>query len=351
MQAKLIFKNGPTFIGKSFGAKRASAGEIVFTTGMVGYPESLTDSSYKGQILIFSYPLIGNYGVPLKKFWESQAIKASGIIVSSYIDTPSHKGSQRTLAKWLKKEGIPGLEIQDTRELVQYIRERGTPLGKIIFSTDVPFFDPNESNLVADVSTKKMYKEIPKSKIKQRVVLIDCGEKTNTRRHLLRRGIEVTTVPWDFDVANSDLQFNGVVISNGPGDPKMVKKTIKNVAKLMDKKTPILGICLGNQILALAAGGDTYKLKFGHRGQNQPAILDGTQKCFLTTQNHGFAISKIPVGFKKWFTNANDNSNEGIIHTKYPFMSTQFHPEVNPGPMDTEWVFDYFIEQMGKAHL
>ncbi|MDO8583135.1 MAG: glutamine-hydrolyzing carbamoyl-phosphate synthase small subunit [bacterium] len=344
---KLILEDGSIFEGKSFGAEKAMAGEVVFSTGMTGYPESLTDPSYKGQILILTYPLIGNYGVPDKKYLESDGIKVSGLIVSNYIDTPSHFQSKKTLGQWLKEENIPALEIADTRFLTQKIRVKGTMLGKIIFNSEqsrrIEFYNPDKENLVAHVSTQKITKV---GKGKKKVLLIDCGAKQNILRCLVKRNVEVTVAPWDFDPTASKTKFDGIVISNGPGDPKKADKTILNIKKALEQKIPILGVCLGNQLLALAAGGDTQKLKFGHRSQNQPCLLEGSDRCYITTQNHGFAINKIPTGFRAWFTNANDGSNEGIIHNKLPFMSVQFHPEATPGPVDTEWIFDYFLEKI-----
>ena len=343
MNAKLILKDGEIFEGQSFGYEEARSGELVFSTGMVGYPESLTDPSYEGQILVSTYPIIGSYGVPDKKFWESDRIHVSGLIVSQYIDTPSHFQSKMTLSQWLKNEKIPALEIKDTRFLTQKLRDGGAQLAKIIFNKDIDFDDPNKKNLVAIVSTPGVSKE---GKGTKNIVIIDCGNKRNITRSLLNRVVKVIIVPWDFDIFLLKEKFDGVLISNGPGDPKMCQPTIETVKKVMAKKIPLLGICLGNQILALASGGDTYKMKFGHRGQNQPCEMVGTKKCFLTTQNHGFAIGKIPTGFKPWFINANDKTNEGIIHEKLPFMSVQFHPEACPGPVDTEWVFDYFLEKL-----
>lgn len=373
MKGQLILEDGSKFEGISFGADTPMAGEVVFATGMVGYPESFTDPSYKGQILILTYPIIGNYGVFDKTYWESDHIQISGLIVSDYIDTPSHFLSQETLASWLKKEKIPALQIKDTRLLTQKIRTKGVMLGKIIFDKDIAQYDPNTENIVEQVSTKKPYSQTPddtsKVDTKKTVLLIDCGAKRNIQRCLLKRGVNVITVPSDFDpfdttqghsersrtndpftdvISNEvrDLKFDAIVISNGPGDPKMAIKTIATVKKALERKIPILGVCLGNQILALAAGGDTYKLKFGHRSQNQPALLVGTKKCYITTQNHGFAVGVMPKGFKPWFINANDQSNEGIIHETLPFMSVQFHPEANAGPTDTEWLFDYFLERI-----
>jgi carbamoyl-phosphate synthase small subunit len=343
MVGKLILKDGMVYEGKSFGAEKSVSGEVVFATGMVGYPESLTDPSFRGQILVYTYPLIGNYGVPDKKFWESSKIQVSGLIVCNYNDTPSHYSSRQTLAAWLKKEKIPALEIKDTRALALKLRTQGVMLGKISFDKDQSDFeDPNTRNLVAEVSTKKSYII---GKGKKTVALIDCGTKFNIARSLAKRGLKVIVVPWDFNPLKLKNKLSGVIISNGPGDPQMAQETIENVKKMMAKQLPILGICLGNQILALAAGGNTYKLKFGHRGQNQPAVLSGTKKAILTTQNHGFAVGKIPAGFKEWFYNANDNTNEGIIHKTLPFMSVQFHPEATPGPTDADWIFDEFLKK------
>jgi len=345
MLGELIFKNGATFEGKSFGYEGSIAGEVVFSTGMVGYPQAITDPSFAGQILVMTYPLIGNYGVPHPSQWESDRIYISGLIVSNYIDTPSHFESKKTLSTWLQDEKIPALEIKDTRLLTQMLRDNGSQLGKIILEKDIAFYDPNKENLVSQVSPKKITKE---GTGKKTIILIDCGTKRNVKRCLLKRNITLITAPWDCDIfaKENDLQFNGLIVSNGPGDPKTVNKTIQTVKTALEHKIPTLGICLGNQLLALAAGGNTYKLKFGHRGQNQPCILENNKRCFITTQNHGFAVGAIPKEFSPWFVNANDGSNEGIIHNKLPFMSVQFHPESTPGPMDTEWIFDYFLERI-----
>lgn len=338
--AQLILKDGTKIAGKSFGWEVGAAGEVVFCTGMVGYPESLTDPSYYGQILVLTYPLIGNYGVPEKKYWESGKIQASGLIVNQYIDTPSHWQSRQSLSNWLKQEKVPALEISDTRLLTQSIRQTGTILGKIEFGRPVNWYNPDEDNLTGKVSTKKAYTA---GQGKKTVAVIDCGVKQNIIRGLVKRGVKVSVLPWDTDLK---LKYDGILISNGPGDPKKAGKTIASVKQALKGNKPILGICLGNQILALAAGGETYKLKFGHRGQNQPCSLVGMEKCFLTTQNHSFAVGKMPVGFKPWFMNINDQTNEGIIHKSKPWMAVQFHPEACPGPTDTEWIFDKFVNSL-----
>jgi carbamoyl-phosphate synthase small subunit len=352
MIAKLILKDGTQYQGLSFGSKKPVSGELVFATGMVGYPESLTDPSYAGQILVLTYPLQGNYGVPEKKYWESGKIQVAGLIVSDYINTPSHHTSKMTLSQWLRKEGIPALEIKDTRLLAKIIRQEGAMLAKITPTLSPPyqggdeegvveFTDPNKRNLVAEVSTKRVKKA---GKGKKHLVLYDLGAKRNIARELVQRNFKVTTVPWNHDIFTNQTKYNGIVISNGPGNPKMAHDTIQIIRRALAKKIPIVGICLGNQILTLAARGDTYKLKFGHRGQNQPVNLAGTDQSYLTTQNHGFAVKRVPKNFRTWFINANDGTNEGIIHKKLPVMSVQFHPEATPGPTDTAWIFDYFLK-------
>lgn len=346
MKNKLILKDGTEYEAENFGAEVSVSGEVVFATGMVGYPEALTDPSFRGQILILTYPLIGNYGVPSKDFWESGKIQVSGLVVCNYIDSPSHHSSLENLATWFKREKVPLFRIKDTRGLTQKLRNTGVMQGKMIAGDNpVMFEDPNIKNLAALVSTKEIlhFEKNPSGdrRSNHTVVLLDCGVKRNIVRSLIDRGLKIAVVPWDTDVTKLNFAFSAVVISNGPGDPTKAKKTINNVKKIIAKKIPILGICLGNQILGLAMGGSTYKLKFGHRSQNQPVVESGTDKCYLTTQNHGFALKKIPSGFKEWFFNANDKTNEGIIHENLPFMSVQFHPESSPGPLDTEWCFRY----------
>ena len=341
MNGILNLKDGTKIEGKSFGSEQSSSGEVVFSTGMVGYPEAITDPSYKGQILVLTYPLIGNYGVPPRKYWESEKIQISGLIVSTYVDTPSHHQSVITLSQWLKNEKIPALEIKDTRFLTQEIRTKGSMLGKMIFKKDVEWFDPDKENLVERVSIKKP-RTFGKGRIK--IAIIDCGGKHNVIREFVKRKVQVTEFPWNYDFFSEKRDFDAILISNGPGNPKRVTAPIQLVQKALSKKIPVMGICMGNQLLTLAADGDTAKLKYGHRSQNQPCILEGTDKCFLTTQNHGYVVSKIPKGFKTWFRNVNDDTNEGIYHEKYPFMSVQFHPEASPGPEDTDWIFDKFLK-------
>lgn len=341
----LILEDGTRFEGTSFGSDAPIGGEVVFCTGMVGYPEAITDASYTGQILIMTYPIIGNYGVPESSFWEDDHIHISGLIVSNYIDTPSHVQSTMNLGAWLRREGIPALEIKDTRRLTQHIRTHGTMLGKIVFDEDISFYDPDLENLVARVSTDEVHEQ---GTGETTIALIDCGTKRNITRSLLARGVRVITVPWDYDLfaPDVDFSFDGILVSNGPGNPKLATTTIETLRTAMARRVPLMGICLGHQLLALAAGGDTYKLKFGHRSQNQPCLLQESKRCYITTQNHSFAVGTLPEGFKPWFVNANDGSNEGILHEELPFFSVQFHPESMPGPIDTDWLFDYFLERV-----
>lgn len=356
-EAKLVLQDGTVFSGKSFGAEVSVPGEVVFNTGMVGYPESLTDPSYKGQILVLTYPLIGNYGVPgssrdehgLPLHFESGKIQAEGLVVADYSFDYSHYTAAKSLSQWLKEENKPAIFGIDTRQLTKKLREKGVMLGKIVVDgcADVGFEDPNIRNLVADVSVNE--KIIYNSNGKRKILLIDGGVKLNIIRSLINRGCRVIRVPWDYDfLADKKLDFDGIVISNGPGDPKMCTAAIKNVAAAMEKEIPIFGICLGNQILALAAGGDTYKLKYGHRSQNQPCIDKTTGRCYITTQNHGFAVNMktMPAGWEESFVNANDGTNEGLRHKSKPFFSSQFHPENFPGPTDTEFLFDDFMRML-----
>ncbi|MCD4744973.1 MAG: glutamine-hydrolyzing carbamoyl-phosphate synthase small subunit [Bacteroidales bacterium] len=350
---KLILEDGTVFLGKSFGYKKSVAGEVVFNTAMTGYPENLTDPSYKGQILVSTYPLIGNYGVPeyvkendLLKYFESETIHVSGLIIADYSFEYSHWNSYKSLANWLVENKIPGIYGIDTRALTKRLRKKGTMLGKIIFNdTDIDFYDPNKNNLVDTVSLKekKIY-----GNGKYKIVLIDCGVKNNIIRCLLNRDTTVIRVPWDYDISKEN--YDGLMLSNGPGDPKKCTKTIENLRKAFESDKPIFGICLGNQLMALASGADTYKLKYGHRSHNQPVLKEKTNRCFITSQNHGFATDTKTLS-KEWeplFVNVNDNTNEGIKHKTKPFFSSQFHPEASSGPTDTEFLFDDFIELIKK---
>jgi len=348
---KLILSDGATFTGESFGSLQTTSGEVVFNTGMVGYPESLTDPSYFGQILVLTYPLQGNYGVPERKFWESKKIQVKGLIVQNYIDHPSHFESKRSLGEWLKEEGIPALQGVDTRALTVSLREHGVMLGKIECKVQSAkckveeIYDPNKENVLPYVSCKKV--EVI-GEGKKNIVLIDCGVKESIIRSLVKKGVRVTRVPWDFNPLEAKLDFDGVLISNGPGDPKKAKKTIEIVKQILAKNIPAFGICLGSQILALAAGGETYKLKFGHRGQNQPVHDQSSKEAIITSQNHGFAVDMKSLGsdWEEWFVNLNDGTNEGIRHKTKPFMAVQFHPEASPGPSDARYLFDEFLEQI-----
>jgi len=348
VKVRLTLEDGTIYSGRSFGAPAASAGEVVFNTAMTGYPESLTDPSYKGQILCLTYPLVGNYGAPARSeendlfnFYESSSIHISGLIVSDYSFDYSHWNASESLDEWLKRNGIPGVFGIDTRALTKRIREKGAMLGKLEpEGTVTDFFDPNKTNLVAEVSTgeKKIY-----GSGRYRIMLVDCGVKYNIIRNLLKRDTTVIRVPWDYDYHVDE--YDGLFLTNGPGDPKMCIKTIENIRRSFSVNKPIFGICLGNQLMALASGADTYKLKYGHRSHNQPVILAGTDKAYITSQNHGFAVDNntLDQDWEPLFININDNTNEGMRHKTKPFFSTQFHPEASGGPTDTDYLFDDFI--------
>ncbi len=353
MQAKLILEDGTIYEGRSFGSPTSAAGEVVFNTGMVGYPECFTDPSYTGQIVNLTYPLIGNYGVPQKSVedqdldptFESDEMHIWGLVVSEFSEDYSHWSGVTGVDKWLEENGVPGISGIDTRRLTQKLREQGAMLGKIVSGEDrdIDFVNPNSQNLVAQVSPEEPREFGDGDK---KVLLLNCGAKFNIIRSLLKRGVAVKSVPWDWDISKE--RFDGLLISNGPGDPRMVDAAVRNVRKLLQGEVPIFGICLGNQILARAAGAETYKLKYGHRGQNQPCIRVGTKRCFITSQNHGFAVDErtLPEEWEPWFFNANDGTNEGVRHKTQPFFSVQFHPEASPGPLDTEFLFDEFIQTM-----
>jgi len=338
---KLYLKDGSIYEGDSFGADVAMSGEVVFNTGMTGYVETLTDPSYAGQILVCTSPLQGNYGVPDAKYFESSKIQVSGLVVSEYSERYSHHDAKQSLGDWLKKSGIPAITGIDTRAITKKLREHGVMLGTLSTTKPRAFSDPNDENLVAKVSPskKKIY-----GNGKKKIIAIDCGMKENIVRSLTRPEVTLIRVPWDYDF--SEDSYDALFISNGPGDPTMCGLTIASIQKAMAAKKPILGICLGNQLLALAAGAKTYKLKYGHRGQNQPCIAADSGRCYITSQNHGFAVDEktLPNDWDVWFTNANDESNEGIRHKRMPWRSVQFHPEASPGPTDTAWIFDEFLK-------
>jgi carbamoyl-phosphate synthase small subunit len=382
-QAKLILEDGSEYSGWSFGRARSQAGEVVFTTGM-GYIQSLTDPGSKGQILVSTYPLVGNCGVPLSKsgepffddagipvHFESPCIQVSGIVVSEACEEPSHFSCTATLSSWLEKSNVPGIFGIDTRALTIRLREHGTMMGKILVegSRDVTFDSgiiphPVENVSPAELSTvtgappvttpasttSAMMAAAGKAGGDQHIVLVDCGVKANIIRCLRACGVRITRVPWNYDLTG--LDFDGLFLSGGPGDPKACGKTIATVRRAFSLGKPIFGIGLGSQIMALAAGADTYKLPYGHRGQNQPCLEKETGRCYITSQNHGYAVREetLPAGWEPWFINNNDGTIEGIRSTRGPFSAVQFYPEGCPGPRDTEFLIDRFIKQVWGEH-
>ena len=374
----LILDDGSRFSGKSFGYEKPVAGEVVFNTAMTGYPESLTDPSYAGQLMTLTYPLVGNYGVPpftieadgIPTFMESAKIHAEAIIVADYSEEYSHWNAKESLAEWLKREQIPGITGIDTRALTKKLREHGVMMGRIVFeeveSGELKVESYEDINYIDRVSCKDIIVyaggeshaysiNTPTAELnfqlstfnsqqKKRVVLVDCGVKANIIRCLLKRGVEVIRVPWDYDF--NGLEFDGLFISNGPGDPDTCDAAVQNIRKAMqNEKLPIFGICMGNQLLAKAGGASVYKLKYGHRSHNQPVRMEGTERCFITSQNHGYAVDNKTLGedWEPLFTNMNDGSNEGIRHKRNAWFSAQFHPEAASGPTDTEFLFDEFV--------
>ena len=343
----LILEDGQVFEGSApLWQKGFFPGEVVFTTGMCGYMESLTDPSFAGQILVFTYPLIGNYGIADFSVWESLKTHVAGVIVNESCEKWSHHSGLLSLKEWLEKEKIPLLTEVDTRALTKILRAKGTPLGAIGLKREgASFYDPNSTHLVERVSIcqKRVYGQGNKT-----IIAVDCGMKESMLRHLSQYPVEILRVPHDYDY--SEEPFDGVFLSNGPGDPIHCTKTIEILKKAMKKQKPIFGVCLGSQMIALAAGAKTYKLPFGHRGQNQPCIDVETKKCYITSQNHGYAVDEksLPEDWKVTFKNLNDGSVEGISHKTLPFYSVQFHPEACPGPTDTQWFFERFWKCLTK---
>jgi carbamoyl-phosphate synthase small subunit len=367
-KSSIRFANGEQFLGKSFGFEKPfTAGEVVFTTSLVGYNESLTDPSYHGQILCFTQPLIGNYGVPpqsrdrfgLLKHFESKKIQCSGILVNDYCEKYSHWNAIESLGDWCQRQGIPALTGIDTRAIVTMLRSHGSMVGHICVGDEAvtgelpPYIDDSK-NWIANVSRKTIQVYNPTGAY--HIALVDCGAKENIIRCLAERGARVTVFPHDFDFSSSLNEFDGVFLSNGPGDPKSATKTVEIVQRIMDKSSvmanpiPIFGICMGHQVLGLAAGFTSYKLPFGNRGHNQPCLDLHRGGCVITSQNHGYALddSVLPPGWVPYFRNANDGSNEGIRHVRLPFRSVQFHPEAMGGPLDTQYLFDEFLVDVKK---
>lgn len=386
MNLKLILKDGTEIKGESFGYWPKTKisptfrktkidqpsrrhffvdGEVVFNTGMVGYPETFTDPSYRGQILVMTYPMIGNYGIPaegevhgVSKKFESNSIHLRGLIISEECEANMHWESKKSLGDFLNKHKIPAIKGVDTRALTQKLREHGVMLGKIvgeedIFMDDMEFSDPNADNLVAEVSVKTKTVLEPAGKAVATVALLDCGIKHNIIRSFLEKGVRVIRLPWDADLSKVRNNYDGVFVSNGPGDPQMADKTIESMKWAMKENKIIFGICLGSQIMGLAAGAKTYKLKYGHRSANQPCtdiINNKGERCYITSQNHGFAVDEktLPSGWRVWFRNANDGTVEGIKHVSKPWFSVQFHPEASPGPEDASYLLDEFITKITK---
>ena len=352
----LVLQDGTKFHGKSFGYDAPVAGEVVFNTAMMGYPESLTDPSYAGQLVTLTFPLVGNYGVPpftfgaegLPTFMESDHIHASAIIVSDYSEQYSHWNANESLAEWLKREHVPGITGIDTRELTKVLREHGVMMGQIIFDDEpnnIPQAQYEGVNFVDRVSCKEIIRY--NEGAGKRVVLVDCGVKANIIRNLIERGLEVVRVPWNYDYTG--MEFDGLFLGNGPGDPDLCQDAVNILRQQMSKsRKPICGICMGNQLMAKAGGANIYKLKYGHRSHNQPVRMVGTDKCYITSQNHGYAVdaSTLDKDWSELFVNMNDGSNEGVRHNTNPWFTSQFHPEACSGPVDTLFMFDLFVEKL-----
>ncbi|KAI0234129.1 Multifunctional pyrimidine synthesis protein CAD [Massospora cicadina] len=359
--ACLRLKSGHEFKGFSFGGERNSFGEAVFSTSTVGYPESMTDPSYRGQILVFSQPLVGNYGVPgmtrdehgLLEHFESDRIQVEGIVVTDYAARYSHWNAVESLGQWCKRHQVPAISNIDTRAVVQILRDQGSTLAAIVApEAHHGFTDPNRRNLVAEVSTKEAY-TVGSGDV--HIGVVDCGIKSNILRGLILQGVRATVLPWDSDLPKLMHNFDGLFLSNGPGNPTHCRPLITNLRQVISEyKKPIFGICMGNQLLALAAGMSVYKMRFGNRGHNQPALHTESGRCFITSQNHGYAIDdrSLPPGWRRHFVNANDGSNEGIAHQTKPISAVQFHPEAKGGPEDTMFLFKAFVDKvrLAKTH-
>ena len=375
-KAILILEDGSQFEGWSFGAEKEVAGEVVFNTAMTGYPESLTDPSYAGQLMVLTYPLVGNYGVPpftimdngLPVYMESEKIHVEAMIVSDYSEEYSHWNACESLESWLVREGIPGVTGIDTRALTKKIRERGVMMGRVVFEGvdkgqwemenygDINYVDRvscKEIIIYENNASRSFPVDTPVDEIncqlsidncqsRKRVVLLDCGVKANIIRSLLNRNLTVVRVPWNYDF--NGLDYDGLFLSNGPGDPGTCEAAVRNIREALQGDRPICGICMGNQLLAKAGGATIYKLKYGHRSHNQPVRMVGTERCFITSQNHGYAVDEKTLGadWEPLFVNMNDGTNEGIRHRTKPFFSSQFHPEACGGPLDTDFIFDKF---------
>ncbi len=353
---KLYLSNGQSFEGHSFGANTQNDGEIVFTTGMTGYLETLTDPSYYGQIVVFTFPLIGNYGVfdpdtifpNVDRTYESDKIWVKGVVLTEVSKEFSHCLATSSFADWLKSQNIPAISGVDTRAITQVLREEGCILGSLGTTEPKKYEDPLAGRYVPEVVPSSVEILEPKNPCGKTIAFIDCGAKNGILRNFLARGIRIIRCPFDQNPFELDEKFDGLFVSNGPGDPETVHETIAITRQALEKKIPIFGICLGNQILALAAGGKTKKMKYGHRGVNQPVQDLNTKKCLVTSQNHGYEVddTMLPKDFEVWFRNLNDQSVEGIRHKSLPIFSVQFHPEACSGPEDAQYLFDEFTKML-----